>query len=55
MQLTICSDMTPYGNLLNFPTDQYPKRPFKGVTHGQLVLTKVKTHVLHYEFPLTMP
>jgi len=33
--------MTPYGSLMAFGTDQYPKNPFKGVTHGQMLFTKL--------------
>ncbi|KAF2257917.1 hypothetical protein CC78DRAFT_527127 [Lojkania enalia] len=35
------SNLTPYGNLLNFPAETYPQHPFKGVTHGQLMITKL--------------
>ncbi|KIX05658.1 uncharacterized protein Z518_03630 [Rhinocladiella mackenziei CBS 650.93] len=35
------SDLTPYGNLLNFATETYPQVPFKGVRHGQLMLVKL--------------
>jgi hypothetical protein len=35
------SALTPYGDAFPFGTDQYPNAPFKPVTHGQLVLTKL--------------
>lgn len=35
------SAVTPYGNLMAFGRDLYPERPFKGVTHGQMVFTKL--------------
>ncbi|KAK0108295.1 hypothetical protein ONS95_003111 [Cadophora gregata] len=35
------SDMTPYGNLQDFPASEYPMPPFKSVTHGQLIITKL--------------
>ncbi|KAF2001041.1 hypothetical protein P154DRAFT_562923 [Amniculicola lignicola CBS 123094] len=35
------SDLTPYGNMLRFSSDSYPKPPFKGVTHGQMMITKL--------------
>lgn len=33
--------LTPYGTLMAFGEDQYPKPPFKAVTHGQLAFTKI--------------
>ncbi|KJX99852.1 hypothetical protein TI39_contig350g00002 [Zymoseptoria brevis] len=33
------SGLTPYANLLSF--DKYPGVPFKGVTHGQMMFTKL--------------
>jgi hypothetical protein len=35
------SALTPYGDSFPFGTDHYPGVPFKPVTHGQLVLTKI--------------
>lgn len=35
------SALTPYGSLMEFGLDQYPNNPFKPVTHGQMVLTKL--------------
>jgi hypothetical protein len=35
------SAQTPYGTLLPFGSDPYPKNPFKPVTHGQLAFTKL--------------
>jgi hypothetical protein len=37
------SALTPYGNLMTFGTDEYPadKNPFKPVTHGQMLFTKL--------------
>ncbi|KAF2994238.1 hypothetical protein E8E13_000317 [Curvularia kusanoi] len=35
------SDLTPYGNLMAFPPNNYPNPPFKGVTHGQMMITKL--------------
>lgn len=33
--------LCPYGNLLDFGKDEYPDLPFKGVTHGQAVITNL--------------
>lgn len=33
--------MTPYGSLMAFGKDQYPGHPFKSVTHGQMLFTKL--------------
>jgi hypothetical protein len=33
--------MTPYGSLMAFGKDQYPGNPFKGITHGQMLFTKL--------------
>jgi hypothetical protein len=35
------SALTPYGSLMAFGLDEYPNNPFKPVTHGQMVLTKL--------------
>lgn len=35
------SAVTPYGDSFPFGTDQYPGVPFKPVTHGQLIMTKL--------------
>ena len=35
------SALTPYGGLFAFAPDQYPKNPFKGVTNGQMVFTRL--------------
>ena len=35
------SNTTPYGNLLPFDPANYPNAPFKGVTHGQMMITKL--------------
>jgi hypothetical protein len=35
------SALTPYGSLMEFGKQQYPNAPFKGVTHGQMQLTKI--------------
>ncbi|ORY12601.1 hypothetical protein BCR34DRAFT_600494 [Clohesyomyces aquaticus] len=35
------SDLTPYGNLQRFSSESYPKPPFKGVMHGQMMITKL--------------
>ncbi|KAF8846409.1 hypothetical protein BDZ45DRAFT_756256 [Acephala macrosclerotiorum] len=37
------SAFTPYGKLMTFGTDEYPKdkNPFKPVTHGQMLFTKL--------------
>lgn len=35
------SALTPYGDLFAFAADQYPKPPFKGVTHGQMLFTRL--------------
>ena len=40
--LTMNSATTPYGNLMNFSPEKYPGVPFKGVTHGQFMFTKVR-------------
>ena len=43
-QLTLIgaeSALTPYGTLMQFATNQYPKNPFKPVTHGQMLFTKL--------------
>lgn len=35
------SALTPYGGLFAFAPDQYPKNPFKPVTHGQMLFTRL--------------
>jgi hypothetical protein len=35
------SALTPYGNLMDFGKAQYPGIPFKPVTHGQIMFTKL--------------
>ncbi|KAK5193145.1 hypothetical protein LTR92_007439 [Exophiala xenobiotica] len=35
------SSLTPYGLLMPFGLDQYPHNPFKPVTQGQMVFTKI--------------
>jgi hypothetical protein len=35
------SALTPYGNLMAFDPVDYPNDPFKGVTHGQMLFTKI--------------
>ncbi|KAF2269962.1 hypothetical protein CC78DRAFT_557805 [Lojkania enalia] len=35
------STLTPYGSLMSFGKDRYPQNPFKPVTHGQMLLTKL--------------
>lgn len=35
------SALTPYGSLLDFGKMNYPGNPFKGVTHGQMLFTKL--------------
>ena len=35
------SALTPYGDSFPFGKDHYPGNPFKPVTHGQMILTKV--------------
>ncbi|KAF1834716.1 hypothetical protein BDW02DRAFT_325050 [Decorospora gaudefroyi] len=35
------STLTPYGSLMSFGVDEYPENPFKPVTHGQMLLTKL--------------
>lgn len=35
------SALTPYANLLSFDKVNYPGVPFKPVTHGQMMFTKL--------------
>jgi hypothetical protein len=35
------SALTPYGSLFAFDQQQYPNPPFKAVTHGQMLFTKI--------------
>lgn len=35
------SALTPYANLLDFGREHYAKPPFKGLTHGQFLFTKL--------------
>ncbi|KAK7598454.1 hypothetical protein V3481_000080 [Fusarium oxysporum f. sp. vasinfectum] len=48
------SALTPYGSLMEFALNDYPNNPFKPVTHGQMVLTKLNI-IDKFGQAITMP